>query len=107
MFENYLLGGHIPQINAREIVSGLTKIYNDLDIVADYSQRPMPYCVMQAVHMVFWISMIVGTLDNQHEMVMNFEGQKPYALLLFFVSQSLYTSFYPHPSLLNIICCQI
>ena len=85
MFENYLLGGHIPQSTAREIVSGLTQIYNDLGIVADYSQRPLPNCVMQAVHMVFWISMIVGTLDNEHRNVTNFQGQQNYALLLFLV----------------------
>ena len=93
MFENNLIGGHIPQINARRIMSGLSKIFEDLDTVADYSQRHLPAFVMQAVQMIFWISMIVGTLDNEHRNVIHFEGQRPYSLLLFLVSQLLHYSF--------------
>jgi hypothetical protein len=86
------IGGHIPK-EARQIVSGLTKIFEDLDTVADYSQRHLPAFVMQAVHMVFWISMIVGTLDNEHRNVKHFKGQRPYSLLLFLVSQLLHLFF--------------
>ena len=77
----------------KQIVSGLTKIFEDLDTVADYSQRHLPAFVMEAVQMIFWISMIVRTLDNDHRNVKNFRGQRPYSLLLFLVSQLLHYSF--------------
>ena len=71
-------------------MSGLTKIFEDLDTVADYSQRHLPAFVMEAVKMIFWVSMIVGTLDNDHRNAKNFRGQRPYSLLLFLVSQLLH-----------------
>ena len=73
-------------------MSGLTKIFEDLVTVADYSQRHLPAFVMQAVHMVFWISMIVGTLDNEQRNINHFKGQRSYSLLLFLVSNAWFMS---------------
>merc|ERR1719245_3035513 len=55
--EEMLPGGHIPK-EGKQIVSGLTKIFDDLDTVADYSQRHLPAFVMEAVKLIFWVSMI-------------------------------------------------
>ena len=67
-------------------------IFNDLEHVADYSQRPMPKIALQAVQFVFWVSLVIGTLDNHHT---NFDNKKfrtltnP-ALLLILVSNYFY-----------------
>ena len=47
-------------------------IFNDLEHVADYSQRPMPKIALQAVQFVFWVSLVIGTLDNHHR---NFDSR--------------------------------
>ena len=44
----------------------MIKIFDDLEHVADYSQRPMPAIALQAVQFVFWVSLVIGTLDNHH-----------------------------------------
>ena len=64
-------------------------IFNDLEHVADYSQRPMPKIALQAVQFVFWVSLVIGTLDNHHT---NFDEKSGFrklynpALLLILVS---------------------
>ena len=50
----------------KEIARHLIVIFNNLDHVADYSQRPMPKIALQAVQFVFWVSLVIGTLDNHH-----------------------------------------
>ena len=66
-------------------------IFNDLEHVADYSQRPMPKIALQAVQFVFWVSLVIGTLDNHHS---NFDqrsktGYNP-VLMLLLVSNYFY-----------------
>jgi len=58
-------GGHLPK-EGKEIARHLIIIFNDLEHVADYSQRPMPKIALQAVQFVFWVSLVIGTLDNHH-----------------------------------------
>jgi hypothetical protein len=58
-------GGHLPK-EGKEIARQLIIIFNDLEHVADYSQRPMPKIALQAVQFVFWVSLVIGTLDNHH-----------------------------------------
>ena len=57
--------GHL-QKECKTIVALLLKFKIDLDTVADYSQRTLPNIVVQAVYFVFWLSLVVGTLDNTH-----------------------------------------
>ena len=59
------LGGHLPK-EGKEIARALIQVFDDLDAVADYSIRPMPKIALQAVHFVFWVSLVIGTMDNQH-----------------------------------------
>ena len=61
----WYLGGHLPK-EGKEIARGLIKVFDDLEHVADYSQRPMPTIALQAVQFVFWVSLVIGTLDNHH-----------------------------------------
>merc|ERR1711935_523165 len=61
-------GGHLPK-EGKEIARGLIKVFDDLEHVADYSQRPMPSIALQAVQFVFWVSLVVGTLDNHHKIL--------------------------------------
>jgi hypothetical protein len=72
----------------------LIKIFDDLEHVADYSQRPMPAIALQAVQFVFWVSLVIGTLDNHHA---NFDLKSGYraagynpVLLLLLVSNYFY-----------------
>ena len=72
----------------------MIKVFDDLEHVADYSQRPMPTIALQAVQFVFWVSLIIGTLDNHHR---NFDAKSGYraagynpALLLLLVSNYFY-----------------
>ena len=68
-------------------------VFNDLEHVADYSQRPMPKIALQAVQFVFWVSLVIGTLDNHHT---NFDKKSGFrelyhpALLLILVSYYFY-----------------
>merc|ERR1719464_471618 len=64
-------GGHLPK-EGKEIARHLIIIFNDLEHVADYSQRPMPKIALQAVQFVFWVSLVIGTLDNHHR---NFDSK--------------------------------
>ena len=48
------------------IAGGLINLFDKLEDVADYSQRPMPKIALQAVQFVFWVSLVIGTLDNHH-----------------------------------------
>ena len=64
-------------------------VFNDLEHVADYSQRPMPKIALQAVQFVFWVSLVIGTLDNHHanfNKKSGFREQYNTALLLLLVS---------------------
>ena len=54
------------------IAAALINIFNDLEDLADYSQRPMPKIALQAVQFVFWVSLVIGTLDNHHK---NFDSK--------------------------------
>ena len=69
-------------------------IFNNLDHVADYSQRPMPKIALQAVQFVFWVSLVIGTLDNHHT---NFDEKSGFRhkithpiLLLLLVSNNVF-----------------
>ena len=58
--------GHLPK-EGKEIASKLVRFKQDLEFVADYSQRPLPAIAAQAVKFVFWATLVVGTLDNTHD----------------------------------------
>ena len=71
------------------IAAALINIFNDLEDLADYSQRPMPKIALQAVQFVFWFKLVIGTLDNEYvnlDKKSGFRGQYNYALLLLLVS---------------------
>jgi len=67
-------GGHLPK-EGKEIARGLIMVFDNLEHVADYSQRPMPKIALQAVQFVFWVSLVIGTLDNHHR---NFDKKSGY-----------------------------
>ena len=60
------LGGHLEK-EAKNIANHLLHFKHDLDVVAEYSQRPLPLIAEQALHLVFWATLVVGTLDNNHQ----------------------------------------
>ena len=71
------------------IAAVLINLFNDLEDLADYSQRPMPKIALQAVQFVFWFKLVIGTLDNEYvnlDKKSGFRGQYSYALLLLLVS---------------------
>ena len=85
---NWYLGGHLLK-EGKVIAAVLINLFNDLEDLADYSQRPMPKIALQAVQFVFWFKLVIGTLDNEYvnlDKKSGFRGQYSYALLLLLVS---------------------
>jgi len=54
--------GHLLK-EGKVIAAVLINLFNDLEDLADYSQRPMPKIALQAVQFVFWVSLVIGTFS--------------------------------------------
>jgi len=58
--------GHLEK-EAKEIAKNILHFKRDLEVVAEYSQRPLPLIAEHALSLLFWTTMIFGTLDNTHK----------------------------------------
>jgi len=65
-------GGHLDPSNFKDLSKEIGHIYDSLEHVADYNIRPMPKIAMQAVQVVFWVSLAIATLDNSWKNINNF-----------------------------------
>ena len=59
-------GGHLEK-EAKEIAKNILHFKRDLEVVAEYSQRPLPLIAEHALCLLFWTTMFFGTLDNTHK----------------------------------------
>jgi len=64
--------GHLQDSNFKDMSKEIGHIFDSLEHVADYSIRPMPKIAMQAVQVVFWVSLVIATLDNSWKNINNF-----------------------------------
>ena len=64
--------GHLEPSNFKDMSKEIGHIFDSLEHVADYSIRPMPKIAMQAVQVVFWVSLVIATLDNSWKNINNF-----------------------------------
>jgi len=67
-------GGHLDPSNFKDVSKEIGHIYDSLEHVADYNIRPMPKIAMQAVKVVFWVSLAIATLDNSWKNINNFSN---------------------------------
>ena len=56
-----LIGGHLPK-EGKEVAAALVRFKANLERVAEYSYNPLPALAAQAVHFVFWGSLIFGAI---------------------------------------------
>jgi len=57
------------QKEGKDIAKNLGKFKYDLEHVAEYSQRPLPAIMLQALGFLFWATLVFGTLDNSYTFV--------------------------------------
>ena len=82
--------GHLEPGNFKDVSKEIGHIYDSLEHVADYSIRPMPKIAMQAVQVVFWVSLGIATLDNSWKNINNFGNHTHKVLLGILVSMNLF-----------------
>ena len=82
----FFLGGHLDPSNFKDVSKQISHVYKALEHVAEYNQRPMPKIAMQAVQIVFWVSLVIATLDNSWTNYNTFKNSYPLWLLGLLVS---------------------
>ena len=85
-----ILGGHLDPSNFKDVSKEIGHIYDSLEHVADYNIRPMPKIAMQAVKVVFWVSLAIATLDNSWKNINNFSNHTNIVWLGILVSMHLF-----------------
>ena len=82
--------GHLQDSNFKDMSKEIGHIFDSLEHVADYSIRPMPKIAMQAVQVVFWVSLVIATLDNSWKNINNFSNHSNIVFLGILVSMNLF-----------------
>ena len=82
--------GHLEPSNFKDVSKEIAHIFDSLEHVADYNIRPMPKIAMQAVQVVFWVSLVIATLDNSWKNINNFSNHAHPVFLGFLVSMHLF-----------------